>query len=99
MSSARLGSPGWRTRRPQLGAPLSGLCSGLALIPALAAIIAAVLAARSVHKARTTETELEKLRLLERRVVERKYETYKPMIDMLSEMLSGAAGRCLRPSC
>jgi len=66
----------------------------LASVPALAAIVAAVIASRSAGRARESTAETERLRLLEQRVAQRKFEVYKPMIDFLGRMLSpGEAAR------
>lgn len=64
----------------------------IAGIPAVAAVIAAGVAARSAAHARTAEAETERLRLLEDRVSERKYEVYRPMIDSLARMLDPGLG-------
>ena len=60
----------------------------LASIPALAAITAAILAGLFARSSKRSETEAQRLRDLESRISERKYDTYKPMIDLLGDMLN-----------
>lgn len=59
----------------------------VAVIPAIAAIVAAVIAARSARLAKNSEMEAQRLRELESRISEKKYDTYKPMINTLKDML------------
>jgi hypothetical protein len=62
----------------------------VAVIPAVAAIVAAVVAARSARAVKRTEAETDRIRDLENRISERKYETYKPMLEMLGNVFSQA---------
>ena len=62
----------------------------VAVIPAIAAVVAAVVAARSARAVKRAEAETERIRDLENRISERKYETYKPMLEMLSNVFSQA---------
>jgi hypothetical protein len=59
----------------------------VAAIPALAAIIAAVIAARSAKSAKKSDIDAQHLRDLEARISEKKYEVYKPMINLLKDIL------------
>lgn len=63
----------------------------VAAIPAIAAIVAAVIAARSAKIAKRSELEAQRLRELEARISEKKYDTYKPMINTLKDMLDRRA--------
>jgi hypothetical protein len=63
------------------------LVSGL---PAVAAIASAFLAGRFAKRARGAEIEAQRLRDLEARLAEKKYETYKPMIAMLGSAFLAA---------
>ncbi|MEV6240711.1 hypothetical protein [Lentzea sp. NPDC051838] len=56
---------------------------------AFAAIAAAVIAGVFAWKTRRAEVEAERARDLENRISERKYEIYKPMIELLRDMLGG----------
>lgn len=58
-----------------------------ATVPAVASIGAAILAARSARASRAAELDAERIRDLEDRLAERKYDVYKPMIEMLRKML------------
>ena len=60
----------------------------LASVPALAAILAAVIASRSASRARESTAETERLRLLEQRVAQRKFDVYQPMVDFLGRALT-----------
>ncbi|MER5703448.1 hypothetical protein ABT023_16105 [Micromonospora sp. NPDC002296] len=60
----------------------------VAAIPALAAIIAAFVAGRYAKSSKTSEHEAQRLRDLESRISDRKYETYQPMIALLGDMLN-----------
>jgi hypothetical protein len=62
----------------------------VAVIPAGAAIVAAVVAARSARAVKRSEAENDRIRNLENRISERKYETYKPMLEMLGNVFSQA---------
>ena len=62
----------------------------VSLVPAVAAIISAVIAARAAHRARTAEGEASRLRDLDERNSARKYETYQPMIELLRDALTSA---------
>lgn len=59
----------------------------VASLPALVAVVAAVVASRSAKHARVAEGEAERVRLLEKRVADRKYEVYKPIVTLLGDML------------
>lgn len=54
-------------------------------LPAVAAITAAVIAGRFAKRARVVEIETQRLRDLEARLADKKYEVYRPMIAMLGE--------------
>lgn len=58
-----------------------------AYLPAIAAFIAALLAARSAKRAHDAQASADHLQRLERRVADHKREIYKPMIEMMAKML------------
>ncbi|WP_436525599.1 hypothetical protein [Actinoplanes sp. HUAS TT8] len=60
----------------------------VASIPAMAAIIAAFVAGGYAKAAKANEIEAQRLRDLESRISDRKYETYKPMVALLGDMLN-----------
>jgi hypothetical protein len=59
-------------------------------VPACASIAAAVIAARSARKAKLREAETERIRELENRISERKYETYRPMLQLVGDAFNVA---------
>jgi len=61
----------------------------VAAVPAIASIVAAILAVRSARASRAAEIEAARLRDLEDRLAERRYDTYQPMIDLLRRMMDG----------
>jgi hypothetical protein len=61
---------------------------GVACIPLIASVVAAILASRSAGKARSAEGEAERIRRLEARVSDKREATYKPLLDLLSTVLS-----------
>ncbi|WP_143091746.1 hypothetical protein [Lentzea albida] len=58
-------------------------------IPAVAAIVSAIFAGRYALRTRRAESDAQRTRELEARLSEKKFNTYEPMINMLSEMLDG----------
>lgn len=62
----------------------------IGLAPAVAAIVAAVLAGRATKRAGTIQRENARIQLLEERVAGKKYDVYKPMLEMLASMLDPA---------
>lgn len=60
----------------------------LGCVPVVAATIPAVFAGQYAKSAKASELEAQRLRELESRISERKYETYKPMIDLFGDMLN-----------
>jgi hypothetical protein len=58
-------------------------------VPAVVALASALYAGREARRARQSELEAERLRRAEERSAERKYETYKPMIESLGRMFDG----------
>lgn len=74
------------------------LIFSLASIPALAAIFAAILAGGFAKSSKRSESEAQRLRDLESRISERKYDTYKPMIDLLGDMLNKERSSALHAS-
>src|SRR5262249_12528155 len=71
----------------------------IASLPAIAAIVAAILAARSARHTKAYEQEAQRVRDLENRISERKYEVYKPMIDHFRDILTRSAdGKIATPS-
>ncbi|MFJ4090007.1 hypothetical protein ACIPYS_00340 [Kitasatospora sp. NPDC089913] len=59
----------------------------IAAVPAIAAVIAALVAARSARLAKKSEISAQYARDLEARISEKKYEVYKPMINLIRDML------------
>lgn len=57
-------------------------------VATVGSVIAAVLATRSARAARQGELEAGRLRDLENRISERKYEVYKPMLDYIGHVFS-----------
>jgi hypothetical protein len=62
----------------------------IAAVPAVASIVAAILAAGSARASRAAEIEATRLRELEDRLAERRYDTYQPMIDLLRRLMDSA---------
>lgn len=56
-------------------------------IPAVASVLAAVLAGRFARKARMAESQAARLLALEERTARRKDEVYQPMIEALGDLL------------
>lgn len=61
-----------------------------AAIPLAASLVATVLASRASTRAGKAEIEAQRLRDLEQRIDARKYDTYKPMIELLRDVMSSA---------
>ncbi|NUR04594.1 MAG: hypothetical protein HOY79_51250 [Streptomyces sp.] len=59
----------------------------VAIIPAVASIAAATIAARAAKIAKNAELSAQHLRDLENRISEKKYDVYKPMINLIRDML------------
>lgn len=64
------------------------LSLAVASIPAFAAIAAAVIAARSAKTAKNAELAAQYVRELENRISEKKYDVYKPMINLFKEIMN-----------
>ena len=73
-----------------VGDPATWLAILVVVIPAIASVIAAIVAARSAQAAKRGEAEAQRIRDLENRISERKYETYRPMLEMLGDVFSQA---------
>ncbi|MFD9210559.1 hypothetical protein ACFVZM_30280 [Streptomyces sioyaensis] len=71
----------------QSSSPDWHLSLAAASIPALAAIVAALIAARAARHAKRAELSAQHLRDLENRISEKKYDVYKPMINLIRDML------------
>jgi len=56
-------------------------------VPAIAAIGAAIIAGRASKAVRRSELTAQRVRDLEDRLHEKKYEVYKPMVNMLSDLI------------
>jgi hypothetical protein len=69
------------------GAPPSWIAIVVAVIAACAAFFAAAVAAWSARSVKRVEIEAQRISELENRISERKYETYKPMIETLRDAL------------
>lgn len=61
----------------------------IAVVPAVLSAGAAVLSAQSAQASKRSEVEAARLRDLDHRVSERRYDVYQPMIEALREMLDG----------
>lgn len=59
----------------------------IALIGAAASVVAAIVAARYAKSTQRNDAEAQRTRELESRISERKYEVYKPMIEVLGDIL------------
>lgn len=59
----------------------------IALIGATASVVAAIVAARYAKSTQRNDAEAQRARELESRISERKYEVYKPMIELLGDIL------------
>jgi hypothetical protein len=57
-------------------------------VATVGSVIAAGLASRSARAAKQGELEAERIRDLENRISERKYETYKPMLDYIGHVFN-----------
>jgi hypothetical protein len=68
--------------------PATWVALVLVVIPAIASIVSAVLANRSAKEAKRGELEAQRLRELENRISEKKYETYAPMIELIGDFFS-----------
>jgi hypothetical protein len=66
---------------------------GAAALPAVAAIVAAIIAANSARSARRSELHAQKVHDLEERISDRKYEIYKPMINLLGDILGAGPSK------
>lgn len=60
----------------------------LAAIPALAAVVAAIVAGRYAKASKASEVSAQRLRDLEQRISERKYDMYKPIVDLYATIFS-----------
>jgi hypothetical protein len=60
----------------------------LAFVPAGLSFLAAFMAARSARTSKKAEIDASRIRDLEARLDERKYEMYKPMIQMMMDLLT-----------
>ncbi|MET7487187.1 hypothetical protein [Streptomyces sp. NPDC005538] len=63
------------------------LTLAVATIPATASVCAAIIAARAAKLAKRAEISAQHLRDLENRISEKKYDVYKPMINLIRDML------------
>lgn len=63
----------------------------VAAIPAFAAVAAAIVAGVYAKRARVAEADTSRLRDLEDRIAAKKYDPYKPMIELLRDMLDSSA--------
>ena len=61
-------------------------------IPAIAAIVSAIIAATYANSARSSEATARRVNELENRLADRKYEMYRPMLDLLRRMLDQQLG-------
>lgn len=58
----------------------------IVIAPSIAAILSAILAGWFATRARSSEAEAARLRELEDRISAKKYDTYKPMIELLRDV-------------
>jgi hypothetical protein len=68
--------------------PAAWLAIAVAIIATIGTIVAAIVAARSAKAAKQSELQAQHVRELENRISDRKYEIYKPMIEMLGDVLN-----------
>lgn len=59
----------------------------IAVVPAAASIVAAVIASRYAARARVAEAETARLRAAEERLAERKFKLYEPMLQAFGNMM------------
>lgn len=57
-------------------------------IPVAVSVFSAVWATRSARRAQTAEHEAQRLRALEDRIAQKKYELYQPFLQGLGDMLT-----------
>ena len=57
-------------------------------LPALVSVFAAIWATRSACRAKAAEDEAARLRALEERVAQKKFELYQPMLEVLGAMMT-----------
>ena len=63
----------------------------IALIAAVASIVAAVVAARSASSSKRLEVQAQRIRDLESRISERKYQMYEPFLEMVNNFFDKSA--------
>jgi hypothetical protein len=84
VDSMQLPSPKVSVRSPRVLAMTSIV---IALIGAAASVVAAIVAARYAKSTQRNDAEAQRTRELESRISERKYEVYKPMTELVGDML------------
>jgi hypothetical protein len=78
----------WQLRARVCRVDLGVVWTAVGSVAAVGSVIAAWLATRSAHAARQGELEAARIRDLENRISERKYEVYKPMLDYIGHIFS-----------
>jgi hypothetical protein len=68
--------------------PAAWIAIAAAIIATFGTIIAAIVAARSAKADKKSELQAQHISELENRISERKYEIYKPMVEMLGKVIS-----------
>lgn len=58
------------------------------VVPAIVSVFCAIWASRSAFRAQAAEHEAARLRALEERVAQKKYEMYQPMLKVIGDMLT-----------
>ncbi|MGN2364416.1 hypothetical protein [Streptomyces luridiscabiei] len=77
----------WMVAAGQEPGPGWKVTIAVAGIAAVASIVAALIASRSARSVKKAELDAQRIRDLEASISEKKYETYKPMINLLKDML------------
>lgn len=75
-------------QEPGVGWKIAIAVAGIA---AVASIVAALISARSARSVKKSELDAQRIRDLEARISEKKYETYRPMINVLKDLLDQRA--------
>ena len=84
-----IGAVGLATNAATTSGPAWWITILVAAIAACASILAAIVAAIAARSTKRLEMESEHTRELENRISERKFDMYKPMIELLGDLTSG----------
>jgi len=80
---------------PDQSFSVSWIPLAVAVVAALAALAGAAMSVRSAKALKVAELEVQRVRDLENRISQRKYETYQPMIELLRDLLDPARSQAL----